>query len=395
MMRSICFFLFLMILISIPLLAKSSEDPSSDTLTYPQHIGLLLPLGGPFAHEGRAVLNGFLSAYYQSLSGIHGEQVSIFDTYEKDIPSLYQEAVKQGVDCMVGPLTKDELNELANSRTISVPTLALNHSDNRRVGPNNSLFEFGLSPVDEIFQVVREARDEQHTHALIISPQKSWGEKLALTLVNEWQFQGGNVIAQMAYNEKTDLNKTISKLLNMDQSEKRYQNLKQILKEKIRFIPWRRNDFDVIFLLATSKSARQILPLLKFYYSGNVSVYWVSTTYSTTRKDERDHDLNGVKFNDMPWVLLNNDELNPLLLELRQQMESLWPAEFSRYHRLYALGIDAYHLLPYLNKRSSLHFEGSTGILSVDSQHRVYRELLPAIITEGKPHALLSESKSR
>jgi len=41
------------------------------------------------------------------------------------------------------------------------------------------------------------------------------------------------------------------------------------LHEKMRFEPQRRHDFDSIFLVATPAMAKQIQPLLRFYFFQN------------------------------------------------------------------------------------------------------------------------------
>ncbi|WP_280522018.1 penicillin-binding protein activator [Candidatus Coxiella mudrowiae] len=71
------------------------------------------------------------------------------------------------------------------------------------------------------------------------------------------------------------------------------------LNNKIR--QCRREDFDTIFLVANSRQERQIIPLLRFYYADDVSIYATSAIYSPSVII--DYDLDGMIFDDMPWVL--------------------------------------------------------------------------------------------
>ena len=78
-------------------------------------------------------------------------------------------------------------------------------------------------------------------------------------------------------------------------------------------------------------------------------------------------------------------------VELRRQISELWPTAMDRYQRLFALGIDAYGLIPQLQRLTFLpdeYYAGRTGRLQLDEYGRVHRELPWAEIVEGVPRAL-------
>jgi outer membrane PBP1 activator LpoA protein len=82
----------------------------------------------------------------------------------------------------------------------------------------------------------------------------------------------------------------------------------------------------------------------------------------------------------MPWVLQNNSSLANVFIKN-------WPQQVS-FTRLFALGVDAYHLvynLNYLENRDYAFYDGQTGNIQLDENSRITRKLLWARFEKGKP----------
>ncbi|WP_423062944.1 penicillin-binding protein activator [Candidiatus Paracoxiella cheracis] len=358
--------------------------------TMPKRIALLLPTTGPLAKQGNAIRNGFFAAYYSAKKQGYTPTITVFNTNSGDINTIYQKAVQQGADFVVGPLTKANLTKLVNTSKIQVPTLALNTlsaNDDKIL----NLYQFGLSPIDEARQAAVKAYNDHHTRALIIAPTGPWGASIAKVFQQTWESLGGRTITQLNYSHRDDFNKDISQLLNIDQSKSRERNLHYVLREKIRTVPRRRKDFDTIFLVAGPAQAREILPLLKFYYAGNVPVYATSLIYPGIPQPNIDHDLNGVVFDDMPWVLKSPSQLPTNLAQTRHRIKILWPRSYAQNTRLYGLGVDAYDIIPRLGKLAILPQFGvysATGMLYLSPNQHIYRKLVWAQMIDGKPELL-------
>lgn len=128
----------------------------------------------------------------------------------------------------------------------------------------------------------------------------------------------------------------------------------------------RRQDFDVIFMLAEPKSARAIVPLLRFYYAENIPIYSTSVIYSGSPNPQKDTDLNGVIFADTPWTLKMASNTN----------------------RMYAVGRDAYLIsngLLRLTQLPNFPLYATTGALTLNSNHQIYRRLPWTKIENGHP----------
>ncbi len=357
----------------------------------PKHIALLLPLQGSLSSVGTAVRNGFLAAYYSAKKrNATSPKITVIDTTNKNISDVYQKAVADGADFVVGPLTKTALADLVKSTKLTVPTLALNTLADEQRSIHN-LYQFGLSPIDEARQAANRAFADHHGRAIVIAPANNWGRSIANQFIQQWQSLGGQVVDQMYYTKQQTLAKEMQAVLRIDKAESNAKNLKRILREKIRYIPRRRKDVDSVFLVAQPVYARQIRPLLRFYYAGRVPVYTISQVYNGIPSPHRDHDLNGIIFCDMPWVL-QAQQMQPTYLDnIQQHIKSLWPNSYRQHPKLYALGVDAFNAVANLNKMAMLPqfgTRGATGTLYLNAKNHVYRKLLWAQMIHGTPNLI-------
>lgn len=363
----------------------SAGQPNSNLNVTPKQIALLLPLSGPLQNQAKAIQNGFFAAYFATKQQGFNPSIRVYNTQDKDIVAVYQQAQADGANFVVGPLLKTDIDTLVAKHAITIPTLALNTTDDSSSNP--MLYQFGLSPTDEAQEVAARIWQEHHRRVIIIAPTGSWSQNIVSTFQKNWQQLGGNVADVVLYNQRDQISTQIRRALNIDGTDARYQELRSTLHHKIRFLPYRREDFDAIFFVASNDFARQIVPILKFYFAGNVPTYTLSTVYPGTSDPSRDHDLNDVIFDDMPWVL-DQTALSPTLRNLYGQAQSTWPRSFNEYKRLIALGADSYLIIPRLGKLSMLPqfgFSGATGVLYVLPNQHIYRQLSFAQFKAGRP----------
>ena len=163
----------------------------------------------------------------------------------------------------------------------------------------------------------------------------------------------------------------------------RAAELKRIIGSSFEFTPQRRQDIDVVVLIANSSQARQINPSLAFFYADDLPVYGTSLTYQTGDNRINNIDLNGIRFCDIPWKLAPSDDF-------QDRVQALWPESAEQLSSIFALGIDAYNVLPRLKQLRDLPdsaFFGGTGKLTMQSQNLV-RELMWGQFSNGKVSAL-------
>ena len=352
----------------------------------PGQIALLLPLNGKLAEAASAIRDGVLAAYYDVPDTALQPRLEIYDSGDTADTALaaYQQAVLDGAQFIIGPLRKEAVQALATQPQLAVPVLALNQLE--AAAPiNPSLFQFGLAPEDEAREVARLAWREGYTRTIALVPESDWGERVYAAFTDEWQQLGGEILDTRRYDSsKADHGKIISGSLNLDSSKTRYQQLTRLLGMSLEFEPRRRKDVDFFFLIATPNQARLIRPQLRFYRASALPVYATSRVYSGQSSAAQDIDMDGIVFCDMPWTLDKDGSWQ----HLQQTITDFWPADAGRYARLYALGIDAYRLVPYLGKASVGMFgayRGVTGNLTLIDQGHISRTLRCAEFRQGMP----------
>ena len=347
-------------------------------------VALILPLSGRLAAAGRAVRDGYLASYYEYVASSGG--AAAFDVLVLDqdaYPSAsaaYDAALAQGASIVVGPLSKQAVAELGARGPLPVPVLALNRLEDSpaTVVGGSALVQLSLAPEDEAATVAALAFGQGARRALLIRPDSEWGSKTAEALVANWQGLGGSIANSVTYNSREDYSATVKEALDIPASEQRARDLRGVFGSDMEYSARRRQDIDVIFLLSgSSAEARSLKPLLAFHYAGNVPVYAISSIYGGVA-DPRDRDLDGIYLVEMPWLLGANPDLQGAL--------TAGSSGGASYARLNALGADAFLLQTQFRRLQAgpdALLRGNTGLLSMNPQLQIQRELVLATFDEG------------
>ncbi|WP_286917152.1 MULTISPECIES: penicillin-binding protein activator [Pseudomonas] len=341
-------------------------------------IALLLPQDGQLAGVARALREGFMAAYYQAQQA--GQKPPVIDVIDSSrltsLDDFYRQAQAQGVQLVIGPLEKPLVKQLAARAQLPLPTLALNYSDTNQMGPPQ-LFQFGLAAEDEAREVSRRARaDGLHSAAAMI-PKGDWGDRVLNAFRQDWEANGGTLIAAERVDQPVQLAQQIADMLNV-------RNAGGGLQSSSGAQGSRRQDIDFIFLAATPQQAQQIKPTLNFQYAGDLPVYATSHVFSASGDQAQYNDMTGIRFCETPWLL---DASNPL----RQQVTRQWPQANGSMGRLYAMGVDAYTLAARLGQLKALpdsRVEGLSGNLGMGANQRIERQLPWAQFVGGQVQRL-------
>ena len=344
----------------------------------PSQIALLLPQEGKLAEAGQAVRDGFFAAYYQALA--NGRRVPQVRQYDStgDIIAAYEQAVADGAQLVIGPLDKEKVTELSLLPGFKVPLLSLNYPEPAPVENQPGFYQFGLALEDEARQVARQAYAEGHRQAMVIIPEQEWSERSARAFAAEWESLGGLVVNRSQFKAGSNYSKLVKDALLIEQSKARSAQLQQLLGINLESAPRSRSDVDMIFLIANPAQARQIKPTFAFHYAGNIPVYATSQVYSGEPNAKVDRDLNGIRFNTMPWLFDNTSAEKQAIKKYSQSA--------AVYERLQALGADAFRLyarLPQLAQSEQMRLYGATGTLRMLPGGRIEREQIWARFRNG------------
>ena len=355
-------------------------------ITYPTRIAVLLPLSGPYQSAADAVRDGLLTAYFQLAGNGGAPVVTLYDTSgtAAGAQAAYRQAVAAGTDMVVGPLLKNAVGGIASLGSLPVPVLALNTLDSSQPHPAG-LFQFGLPPEDEAVQVANRIIAEGLQRGVALVPQDNWGTRVLNAFSTRFTQLGGTLLGTQVYPPgASDFSVPITRLLNLNNSQYREEQLAAFLGSHLQFEPRRRQDIQFIFLATNAEDAKLIRPQLRYFHAINVPVYSTSQVYQLGGSP--DDDFDGITFDDMPWTL----DTSGAAATTRETVAALWPNKFPGNSRLYALGFDAWRLIPLLYKGRpfSISVQGMTGLLSMTPDGRIYRQLDWATFRNGSPQLL-------
>ena len=361
----------------------------------PSQIALLLPLSGIYERYSERIRDGFLSAWF--IDKAYNPAIRIYNTDSQAFNEVYQQAVSDGAEFIVGPLDKDSVRMLAEMDDVPVRTLALNQVKiNRSINTDNTKFplpdlvQFGLPPEDEARQVAQRGILEGHVRALIITSTDEFGARVLNAFSDEWSNLGGIIIDRVEYNPQTsDFVTPIKRLLNIDSSEARISALRQKLGRNLSTNSRLREDVEFVFMVATNLTARQIVPHLRFFRAEGVPIYTISSVYTGKQNPQVDSDLNGVEFVDIPWLF------DPQIDEahISKQIQQSWQTSSSIFPRYYAFGVDAFRLISQIGNlalKPSYRYAGETGQLYMSADGIIHRNLLWARFDNGIPMLLFN-----
>ena len=337
------------------------------------HIALLLPLkskSSALARAAHVVQEGFLAA-----AGVqHGLPVRIYSSADenKDVINLYRQAIANGAVAVAGPLTHDGVTSLANYSAISVPTLALNTTDQARNSYN--LFFFGLPAENEAREIAQLAAGAKLRNATIILTGSPLSRRIASAFADEWLNLGGAITAQVEFANDYDVLTNLPVAPWPEGTQPKPAAPDSDSSDAQRSMPPVVAPGNVAFIAADHEQARLIRP----YLNPSLPVYATSLVYKGNANTLANFDLNEIHFVDMPWLLQPD---HPAVMIYPHSTTLLEP----EVDRLYALGIDSYRLVYSIlasPPNGSWPLDGVTGRLRLNGQH-IQREPLPAFFRQG------------
>lgn len=340
-------------------------------------IALLLPEGQQAALSS-SVRAGFMTAYYQTPPA-QRPRVRIYDTNEQGAANAINRAIQEGANFIVGPLMREEVSAAADLTVRRPPILALNFLPAQHATPAD-FYQFALSPEDEARSAARRILEDGHRQGVALTPAGDWGTRVLSAFKQEIEAGGGTVFATATLDTAdTDYSDPITEVLRISESRARHKRLEQILGTKLQFEPRRRSDIEFLFTPAQQASTERLLrPQLRFHYAGGVPTYATSDAFEPDTRANQD--LEGLIFPDMPWMLGSE-----LAEAVRNAAKDAWPSGGPRRTKLFAFGFDAYRLaLALRSGPAAVQLDGLTGRLTLDSEHRVHRDLNWAQLHNGE-----------
>lgn len=321
-----------------------------------RRVALLLPLNAQLAGVANSIRDGFLAAYFADAPERRPE-LRIHDAGRTPAEAIaaYDKAVAEGADRVVGPLQRESVGELFH-RPLSARVLALNHPDTGEVPPPGSA-EYGLLPEAEGVQAAERMRERGIAQAAVVVAEADWAERAARAFRAQFEAGGGAIVGESRIREK-DVNYATAIT----------QATAGLAAD------------GAVFISMRPQQARLLVPQLRIANAG-IPVFATSHIYSGDDNATLDRDLDGVEFCDAPW-LFGPMTGKPERARISGQIASANGVGA----RLFAFGMDAYALLPYVDwlvAHPDSYLSGATGELTADSFGRVHRLVSWARFTGG------------
>ena len=362
-----------------PQVSQQDIAPAATPQPSPAHlIGVMLPLTGAYGAAGQAIRLGLQSAA-DADTRPDKPSLKFVDTQAGNVAELYKQLANERARWVVGPLIKEELASLANNSDLSVPVLALNQ--NPEVSRDN-LYQFALTPEQEVEQSAGSAWFDGHQNALVLAPASAFGQRMINHFSGYWKSLGGKISSIKTYRPGgEDFTATVRDLLNAIPGGLASSTAPPASPPTVNPV----NSANFVFLVGDARDARLLRPQLETQQGFPLPIYATSHVFGGRPESENlDQDLTGVIFCDIPW-LLNADAGGALS---RQNLQSAVQQTPENYLRLVAFGIDAYQLIPQIEpmkERVLSRYSGVTGQLTLQTGNRIQRQLDCAQFQGGVP----------
>jgi uncharacterized protein len=337
---------------ALPGLAPSTGERPA---VRPAVMQLILPAQSTaFARQAEAVRQGFMAARAASGDDVVVEVVEV-GAGAQTLAGAMAAANARGAAVIVGPLPRSEVSEVIEGGATTVPLVALNFPESDGIAPA-SMLALGLSLEAEAQRMARVALAE-----FVAARGTDTRPRIAIIA------RAGTLerrIAQ-AFQSALRAEGEVPRLIEWAPESAR------ALAKELAAMP-----LEVVFLALTARDAAQVRALLP----RGAQVFGTSLLNAGDPRMSPDaatlaHDLEGVRFVDMPW-----------LLEPDHSGVMVYPRPAETYTieltRLYAFGIDAYRIASaWMKGDRRFELDGVTGRLLVDRAHSLRVERVPLVAT--------------
>lgn len=351
---------------------KSIQDILALEIIKPKHTALLLPLTGKFSKPAQLIRDGFIMAMMNDEDRDPNATLTIMDTNAETLESVDATLTEKNIDFVVGPLIKgniEKLQQFQQERGQSIQTLALNIPD--QVIDGSDTCYLALSPEQEVAQAAKHLFTEGYRYPLVLAPQGSYGERVVEAFDEEWHKYSKNKVAVNQYGDRRQLQRNINNVFGLQDSQQNIAQMEALTGLKMESQPRSRRDIDAVYIVANSADLTLIKPFIEVAINPDTKPPKLFSNSASNSGGRQYEDLTGVTYSDIPLLIHPTQDVS-------EQMDKLWPKSTNAERRLQAMGMDAYKLmveLPQMKVVQGYTIEGQTGVLGIDEQCVVQREI--------------------
>lgn len=282
----------------IPALREQLKTPPQ-----PKQIAVLLPFKGKYQSISQQIRNGLLKAYM-----ISNRQIALrfYDTSDAaQTWARYQQAKTEGADWIIGPLTKEAIDVLAQHNVKDV--LALNNTEKA------PFYSFNYRSDTEAYQIRKQLEARGFARIGILSSESSRDSGNAYELRTQWLNNPLNRADLVQYPLKNpNLRQALGQLIHEEESEARYNNLRWLLGVKPEFFPRIRQDLQAIVLMGDANQVAVFHPQFEFFQLKLPVYATANLTPANLQSIKPNRDLSHVIFPTIPAIFTPHALETPL-----------------------------------------------------------------------------------
>ncbi|MEG5551297.1 penicillin-binding protein activator [Enterobacter wuhouensis] len=313
-------------------------------------------------------------------SAAPGAELKIYDTSSQPLDQVLAQVQKDGASIVVGPLLKNNVEELMKSNT-TLNVLALNQPEN--VQNRANICYFALSPEDEARDAARHIHEQGKQAPLLLIPRSTLGDRVANAFAQEWQTLGGGVVLQQKFGSASELRAGVNGgagiALNGSPVSASLPQQQGVTIGGLT-IPAPPTDaqisgggkVDAAYIVATPEEIAFIKPMIAMRNGSQsgATLYASSRSAQGTAGPDFRLEMDGLQYSEIPMLAGSNPALMQQALGAVRNDYSL--------ARLYAMGVDAWALANHFTQMRQVpgfELNGNTGDLTATQDCVINRKL--------------------
>ena len=309
-------------------------------------------------------------------------ELKIYDTTSQPISQLLAQAQQDGATLVVGPLLKENVEEVIKSNT-PLNVLALNQPE--KVESRANLCYFALSPEDEARDAARHIHQQGKQTPLLLVPRGALGDRVVSAFADEWLKLGGASVLQQRFGSTAELRAGVNGGGGIALTGTPVSTLPSAQNSSLgsadEMPVSSGGSVDAAYILATPEQIAYIKPMIAMRNGSqsNVTLYASSRSAQGTAGPDFRLEMEGLQYSEIPMLAGSNPSLMQQALSAVRNDYSL--------ARLYAMGADAWSLANHFTQmRQTPGFElnGNTGDLTANQDCVINRKLSWLKYQQGK-----------
>lgn len=309
-------------------------------------------------------------------------ELKIYDTTSQPISQLLAQAQQDGVTLVVGPLLKENVDDVIKSNT-PLNVLALNQPE--KVESRANLCYFALSPEDEARDAARHIHQQGKQTPLLLVPRGALGDRVVSAFADEWLKLGGASVLQQRFGSTAELRAGVNGGGGIALTGTPVSTLPSAQNSSLgsadEMPVSSGGSVDAAYILATPEQIAYIKPMIAMRNGSqnNVTLYASSRSAQGTAGPDFRLEMEGLQYSEIPMLAGSNPALMQQALSAVRNDYSL--------ARLYAMGADAWSLANHFTQmRQTPGFElnGNTGDLTATQDCVINRKLSWLKYQQGK-----------